>query len=130
MEERKLVWNPFKKEYWRKDNLLPPEKRKQIKEDLRSMRTVWKDSRETADRILGRDKDEEQDGQVEQTEQVSEPPNTVNPPSVSTPKKKRIFWRILFTFGLPFVLTILFGLFGLIVGAFIFIFGLIGLIRK
>ena len=124
MEERKLVWNPFKKEYWRKDNLLPPETRKQLKEDLRSMKTLWKDSRETADRILGRDKDEEQDGQVEQTEQVSEPT------PASPPKKKRIFWRILFTFGLPFVLTILFGLFGLIIGAFIFIFGLIGLIRK
>lgn len=124
MEERKLVWNPFKKEYWRKDNLLPPETRKQLKEDLRSMKTLWKDSRETADRILGRDKDKKQDGQVEQTEQVSEPT------PASPPKKKRIFWRILFTFGFPFVLTILFGLFGLIVGAFIFIFGLIGLIRK
>lgn len=48
MGKTKLIWNPFKKGFWKKDNLMPPENRAELKE-------AWGEVKESA----RKDKDSE-----------------------------------------------------------------------
>lgn len=140
MEERKLVWNPFKKDYWRKDNLIPPEKRETIRQNTEQMKTAWTDSKKIADEMFGKTELEPKDvtqepakatgstivGTSEKVEAEAPPVETAAKPR----KKKRVVWRLVWTIGLTLILTVLFGPIGTGIGAIIFIVGLIGLIRK
>ena len=134
MEERKLVWNPFKKEYWKKDNLLPPEKREIIKQNATQMRGAWKEGRAVADEMFGKTEIEPKDVTTESTIVETSEKVEAEAPLVETTtkprKKKRVVWRLVWTIGLTLLLTVLFGPIGTGIGVIILIVGLIGLIRK
>ena len=120
LEQKKLVWNPFKKEYWRKDNLIPPEKRESIRRDVEKMKADIKDSKRQADEMFGK-------GSEPGPEAVESRPSST---AEVEPKKKRTGWRLTWTIGVPLILTILFGIFGLVVGIVVFIIGIVGIMRK
>ena len=102
-----LIWNPFKRGFWKWDNLLPPQERKQLREDLSRVRD---EAMADIDKTWGRD------GKKKKK-------------SVSS-RIMSIGWRLTWMITLPLLLTVFLGILGMIIGAIIFFIGLIGLFRK
>ena|SRR5690625_702187 len=103
---KELIWNPFKRGFWKWDNLLPPQERKKFAEDMSELRA------ETAadmERIWGKGEKKKK--------------------SVSS-RIMAIGWRLTWMITLPLLLTVFLGILGMVIGAIIFFVGLIGLFRK
>lgn len=88
------VWNPFKKGYWTKENLSP---------DVQSAKATMKEAKEEFKKI---DWNEKTDAQIK-AEKVGN-------------KISRIGWKLTLGVTIPILLTVFFGVFGLIIGIIIF----------
>lgn len=90
----KVIWNPFKRGFWAKDNLMPPENRAKLKADMDEAKRSYHEEKE---RQLARKQD---DNAIEK-------------------RIRRFGWRMTGAITLPILGTLILGPVGLVIGLFI-----------
>ncbi|MBT9131360.1 MAG: hypothetical protein DDT41_01665 [candidate division WS2 bacterium] len=124
MKKQAKTWNPFRRDYWTKENLLGnTEEYEKAKEEYKKAITEIKDN-------LDKGKKEYKKAITEIKDNLDKEKSGGSKFQDIGKKISGVGWKLTLMFTIPIILTLLFGMVGMVIGAIIFLVVLAGMFKS